>query len=185
MKKQILVGMTLTLISGLAIAHPSHGNIGFSDGFFHPFSGWDHLLVMLSVGMLAARSGGNARWKFPLTFLLVMTLGAAIGMSGINFSWLETAIAASVLAMGFVLCLSLQLPTKSTLVLIAVFALLHGISHGVAFQHGATPLLGMLIASGLLHGLGLLSGLMSVRAAKWVQKSLSILMLLVGGYMLI
>jgi urease accessory protein len=185
MKKQIFVGLTLTLISGLAIAHPGHSNIGFSDGFFHPFSGWDHLLVMLSVGVLAVKNGGNARWQFPLTFLLMMTLGAALGMLGINVEWLETAIAASVLALGFVLCLSLQLPTKWSLALIAGFALLHGVSHGLALQHGAIPLLGMLMASCLLHGLGLLSGFMGVRAAKWIQKSLAILMLLVGGYMFI
>jgi urease accessory protein len=185
MKKQILVGITLTLISGLAVAHPGHGNIGFSDGFFHPFTGWDHLLVMLSVGMMAVKNGGNARWLFPLTFLLVMTLGAALGMLGITFAGLETAIAASVLAMGFVLCLSLQLQTKFSLALIAGFALLHGMSHGVALQHGATPLLGMLMASGLLHLLGLLSGSMGLRAAKFAQKSLAVLMLLVGGYMLI
>jgi urease accessory protein len=185
MKKQIFVGMSLALISGLAIAHPGHGNIGFSDGFFHPFSGWDHFLVMLSVGMLAVKYGGNARWQFPLTFLLVMTLGATLAMSGINIAGLETAIAASVLAMGFVLCLSLKLPISTSLALIAGFALLHGLSHGVALQHGATPLLGMLMATGLLHGLGLLSGFMGVRGAKWIQKSLAVLMLLIGGYMLI
>ena len=184
MKNQILVGMALLLISSIAIAHPGHGNIAFSDGFFHPFSGWDHLLVMISVGMLAAKNGGNARWQFPLTFMLGMTLGAALGMLGIIFAGLETSIAASVLAMGFVLSLSLQLPTKSILALIAGFALLHGMSHGLELHHGTTPLLGMLVATGLLHGIGLLSGLIDVRAAKWVQKSLAALMLLVGGYML-
>ena len=47
-----LAGLTVTS----AFAHPGHPTaIGFSEGFAHPFSGIDHLLAMLAVG-LPARS---------------------------------------------------------------------------------------------------------------------------------
>ncbi|MFM9836006.1 MAG: HupE/UreJ family protein [Methylophilaceae bacterium] len=184
MKKQIILGLALSINSCLAFAHPGHDMQGFSVGFLHPLTGWDHLLVMLAVGVLAAKIGGKARWQLPLTFMLMMLIGASLGILGIGFSGLETAIAASVMAMGLLICLSVELPAFTRVGLIASFALMHGMAHGAELQHAVSPLVGMLLSTGLLHVLGLFSGLMSMRAAKSVQNGLAILMFVAGGFML-
>src|SRR5262245_9371398 len=35
---------------------------GWNDGFNHPLHGWDHLLVMIAVGLWAAQQRGHAVW---------------------------------------------------------------------------------------------------------------------------
>lgn len=44
-----------------ALAHTGTGRIvGFLQGVAHPFTGIDHLLAMVAVGLLAGRLGGRA-----------------------------------------------------------------------------------------------------------------------------
>ena len=66
----------------------------------HPLTGLDHLLAMFAVGLWAAQRGGRAIWFVPLTFVLVMTLGATLGMSGVSIPFVEPGIAISVLMLG-------------------------------------------------------------------------------------
>lgn len=50
MKKSILL---CTLFFSLPVlAHTDHSDT-FFNAFYHPFSGWDHLLTMLIIGMMA------------------------------------------------------------------------------------------------------------------------------------
>jgi hypothetical protein len=80
MKKIALTHVLAFMFTPLAYAHPGHGfDHGFMPGFMHPLLGWDHLLVMLAVGVLAAKLGGKARWQLPLTFLMMMAIGAMLG----------------------------------------------------------------------------------------------------------
>jgi len=49
------------LFPSLAHAHSSRVSLnGWDDGFNHPLHGWDHLLVMLAVGIWAAQQWGRA-----------------------------------------------------------------------------------------------------------------------------
>jgi hypothetical protein len=57
-------------------------------------------------------------------------------------------------------------------------------AHGAELHHAVSPLLGMFLATGLLHGLGLLSAIANTRAATWLQNGLAILMFVAGGLML-
>ena len=181
----IAIALFSTLFSGLALAHPGHGLINAYAGFMHPLTGWDHLLVMLAVGVWAAKLGGKARWQLPLTFMLVMTLGAALGMSGLAFAGLETLIAATVMAMGLMLIISLPMNATLQVGLTGLFALMHGLAHGAELKHGVSPLIGMLLATGLLHGVGLIIGSQRINVAKRVQSGLAFSMVLVGSYWLI
>jgi urease accessory protein len=61
-----------------------------------PLHGWDHLVVMIAVGLWAAQQRGRAVWLIPLTFVGVMTLGGIVGVTGVIVPGVELAILLSV-----------------------------------------------------------------------------------------
>ena len=187
MKKQITIAALFSLFSGIASAHPGHGLDSAYAGFMHPLTGWDHLLVMLAVGAWAAKLGGQARWQLPLTFVAIMATGAVLGLSGLNFAYAETAIAASVMAMGVLLMMSLPINKMMQLSITALFALFHGLAHGIELQSQSSlaALGGMLVATAMLHSLGLLMASQRVKMVHVLNNSFAWLLLLVGGYLLL
>jgi urease accessory protein len=186
-KHSALLTILLLGFSSMAFAHPGHGLPSAFTGFMHPLTGWDHLLVMLAVGVWAAKLGGKARWQLPLTFLAMMALGAVLGMIGLSFNDVETAIAASVMAMGVLLIISLPMKLSTQLGITALFAVLHGMAHGLELQTPSrlAAFVGMIIATALLHGVGVLLGSQQVKIRKWLQHGLAYTMLLVGTYWLV
>lgn len=187
MKKQLLSMLVLLLTSSLALAHPDHNLASAYAGFMHPLTGWDHLLVMLAIGVWASKHDGKARWQLPLTFMLMMSIGAVFGLTGLTFSGVETAIAASVMAMGLLLVINLPISAISRVGVVALFAVFHGMAHGVELhsQQSYAALGGMLFATALLHGTGLLLGSKRIQLAKWLHTGLAWLMLFTGSYLLL
>jgi urease accessory protein len=191
MKKNILIGIATSLVSSVAFAHPGHGvEIGFMSGFMHPLLGWDHLLVMMAVGVWAAKSGGKARWQLPLMFLATMAVGALLGVAGFSIQGVETAIAASLMAMGLLLILHLPISHGVQLLFTALFAIMHGVAHGVelnlgSWQANASPLIGMLIATALLHAIGYGLGAQRHKLLQWSQALLAGAMLGLGANLLL
>lgn len=191
MKKQITLGVVLSLISGLAMAHPGHGlSNGFASGFIHPFLGWDHLLMMLAVGVWAANMGGKARWQLPLVFVSTMLIGALLAAAGVTISGVESTIAAGLVALGVVLLTRLAFSRTLQLLFTALFALMHGLAHGVELSQGTfsgmmMPLLGMLMANAGLHGLGYVLGMQRHRLLTLAQALLAGLMLGLGANLLL
>lgn len=49
----------------------------------HPWSGLDHLLAMIAVGLWGAQLGNPALWLLPVTFPMVMSMGAMLGLLGL------------------------------------------------------------------------------------------------------
>src|SRR4051794_8756319 len=96
----VSIGLML-LAAPLAAAHPAHNHVGgWVAGVTHPFSGIDHVLAMIAVGLLAAQMGGRALWALPATFLMMMVGGALLNLSGVGVPLVEQGIAASVLVLG-------------------------------------------------------------------------------------
>ena len=88
-----LAAALLLLSAQAALAHPGHGGAaGLAHGFAHPFSGADHLLAMVAVGLLAAAQGGRALWAVPLAFLGMMAVGGMLGAAGTALPFVETGI---------------------------------------------------------------------------------------------
>jgi urease accessory protein len=102
--KEIIVVAGLIAFSQAASAHTGLlPTDGFSHGFQHPFLGLDHFLAMLGLGLWAS---SQSRWlaKQALSvFLLFMTVGALLGLAGIGFAYVETAILVSLLLVGIAL----------------------------------------------------------------------------------
>ncbi|MBX2818770.1 MAG: HupE/UreJ family protein, partial [Rhodothermaceae bacterium] len=69
-------------------AHTNPGS-GAIDGFLHPLLGLDHLLAMLTVGLLSAQLGGRAIWTVPTAFVASMAIGGVLGLAGIQLPLVE------------------------------------------------------------------------------------------------
>ncbi|MBO1905480.1 HupE/UreJ family protein [Microvirga sp. 3-52] len=139
-----------------ALAHAGHGDTaGFMHGIAHPISGIDHVLAMVSVGILAAGIGGRALWLLPLTFISVMAGAAVLGMVGFALPSFEVWIAGSLVALGLAVAYPSYLSSLTGAGLIAVFAVFHGYAHGAEMPAGAS---GLAYAAGFVMGTVLLIG---------------------------
>ena len=148
--KHIAALAALVLVSAAASAHPQAGGAhthGFFDGFVHPFTGLDHLLAMLAVGIWSARQS-SARW-LPATFLGMLLFGVLTGVAGLAIPGLETGIALTVALMGVLIAVAARLPAAMGVVVVGAFALLHGNAHGHELPEVASAM-GLLAASALL-----------------------------------
>lgn len=160
MKNRYLVALIsllgLALVPGIASAHTVLGmsSGGFAAGLSHPFSGLDHMLAMFTVGLWAATLGGSASWKVPTAFVVMLLVGALLGMAGVQLPLVESVIALSVLVLGLTVTLALQVPASAGIVLVGLFAMFHGHAHGTELPEavsGYMYLLGMTLASVVLH----------------------------------
>ena len=86
---RLLIILIALGIPSNAFAHTVGPAGGFLSGLTHPVLGFDHLLAMLSVGILSAQMGGRAIWTVPSTFVSVMALGALIGTKGVAIPGVE------------------------------------------------------------------------------------------------
>lgn len=181
---RILAAALLLVISSSAAAHPFHPiGPGFVAGFVHPFAGLDHLLAMVAVGLWSAQFGGRWLWTIPLTFIAAMLAGGVLGFAGLTLPLQEPMIAASVLALGLLIVLRIRLRTAG-LLLVAGFALFHGIAHGAELPATATAVpyaAGFLLTTALLHLLGLAAGLQT----RTVVRLLGAPIALAGGLLLL
>lgn len=156
-----------SLISNTAAAHMGTGLPGgFESGFKHPFSGSDHLLAMVSVGLWGAFLGRPLIYVLPVVFPAMMVVGAVMGMLLVPVPPVEVGIAFSVLVLGGCIALSVEAPVWAAVPVVAVFALFHGYAHGKELPSAADPIgysVGFVSATGLLHisgiGLGLINNL--------------------------
>ena len=169
--------------SGSALAHTgadAHQHMGFMSGFLHPFTGLDHMVVMLAIGLwsalIAKRIGREMLWG-PLGFANVLLVGAALGLKGVNLPAVEPLIAASLVTTGLLVLTKLPVRGVGAALLAGAFALFHGVAHGYELADSANAfqaLAGMVSATVLLHTIGLALG-WSLRGANvWVPR-------LIGG----
>jgi urease accessory protein len=162
-----LAALMLAGFSSVALAHTGHGG-GLTAGFTHPFTGLDHLLAMVAVGLWASQLGRPAIWTLPLVFPAMMALGAALGTGGVVLPWIETGILVSVVVLGIAVALRVQAPLAIGAVLVAAFAVLHGYVHGAELPSGGSPWLygfGFVAATLILHNIGIALGLAAQRPA--------------------
>ncbi len=153
----VAVAIGLALASG-AHAHLLYESGGLGAGFAHPFLGWDHLLAMIAVGVWAAQLGGRALWVLPATFVSIMAGGALLALNGVALPHVESGIAASVVALGLLVCFAAKMPVGAGAALVATFALFHGHSHGTelpAMVSAWTFGMGFVAATALLHTWGI------------------------------
>jgi urease accessory protein len=161
--KHARLAFALALVPTLAHAHPGHGAEvgGIGWGLLHPFTGLDHILAMVAVGLWAVQLGKRALWLLPMSFVTAMAAGAALGMNGVRLPLVEPAILASVIILGSLVAFATRLPLGASAATVAVAALFHGQAHGSEMpmaSEGVQAVIGFMIATALLHALGVAGG---------------------------
>ncbi len=177
-----LLKLLLAAATALPLAAAAHTGIenhihpGFLAGFVHPLSGFDHLAVMLAVGLwsaLAARRASPDMLSSPVGFAAMLLLGAIAGLKGLQVPAVEPMIAASLLVTGLLVITRLRVPGIAAGLLVGVFAVFHGLAHGYELAgsaEAAMTLAGMLAATVLLHATGLALGWALRSANVWVPR---------------
>ena len=157
--------MFLLTITSQAFAHAQQGmSTSFLTGLSHPWSGLDHVLAMVAVGLWGAQLGSPAIYVLPISFPLVMTFGAMLGLLGIPVPGIEIGIAFSAIVLGIMVLGEVQPKLAVATVLVGCFAIFHGHAHGTelpAEQSGQMYSIGFVLATGCLHGFGILIGLIN------------------------
>ena len=159
-----IAALVLTLIWPLAAwAHVESGQAGgFVSGLSHPVSGMDHVLAMVAVGLWGAQLGAPALWLLPVAFPMMMAFGGLLGLLGAPLPGVEIGIAVSAVVLGGLILAEIRLPLVIAVVVVACFAIFHGHAHGTELEQGQNAMLyslGFVIATGLLHGVGITIGL--------------------------
>jgi urease accessory protein len=154
--------LALIAIPGIAAAHTGHHAVmSVASGLMHPFTGLDHLLAMLGVGVIAGRSRGPMRLWLPLCFLSAMAIGGTLAMHGLPLPWVETMLVVSVFLIAGGALTSLRVPGHLIAAMTALFAIFHGYAHGLEMHADASSLgygAGYLTSAALLLLMGVAIG---------------------------
>jgi len=148
---------TSSLASG-SLASGSLASGSFASGLAHPWTGLDHMLALLAVGLWAGLNGGRALWAWPAAFVGAMLAGGALGIAGVFVPLAEPGILASVVVLGLMVLTAARLPLALGAVLIVLFAVLHGHAHGAELPEGAAAgayMAGFALTTALLHTIGI------------------------------
>jgi urease accessory protein len=120
------------------------------------------VLAMIAVGLWGAQLGSPAMWVLPVTFPMVMSFGAMMGLLGIRLPGIEIGIALSAILLGAMVAGEIRPKMIIAALLVGVFAIFHGHAHGTELPAGQSGLLysmGFVMATGCLHGIGIAIGL--------------------------
>ncbi|HEY6941469.1 HupE/UreJ family protein [Dokdonella sp.] len=159
MKRKPLIAAAIFAEGMLAALHASaHTGAGLRGGLvagaLHPWTGFDHLLAMVAVGLWGAFLERRLAVALPIAFPLMMVAGAALGMRATPLPPVQPAIATSVLVLGTCIACAWRAPAWLALTIVGVFALFHGYAHGRELPSAADPIgysAGFVVATGLLH----------------------------------
>lgn len=158
----LIIGLVGSLLPLAALAHTESGQAaGFLSGILHPVSGLDHILAMVAVGLWGAILGAPAIWTLPVAFPVMMAFGGLFGLLGIPLPGVEIGIALSAVVLGSAVLAQARPSLGVATAVVAVFAVFHGHAHGTELPEGASGLMysmGFVIATGLLHGVGIVIG---------------------------
>lgn len=150
--KYTRLALVLSLLPALAHAHPGHGADagGIGSGMAHPFTGLDHLLAALSVGMLAVLW---RRASLAVVFLVAGVLGGFAGAKIGAFIGLETVLAITVIVFGLALTFYKHVAQSAALFVVAAGAAMHGWAHG-SEATGAMNIAGIFLGTAVIVSLG-------------------------------
>ncbi|MGB3202768.1 MAG: HupE/UreJ family protein [Nodosilinea sp.] len=158
----ISISILLSIAFPAYAHHPSGGTIsttfleGFLSGLGHPVVGLDHLVFVISVGLIAS-TVARGFW-IPVAFVSTALVGTGLYLMLVDVPMVEVVISASVLVSGILLA-KLNKPDAAIIAVLAgVAGLFHGYAYGEAIV-GATavPLTAYLLGFTLVQAIIALS----------------------------
>lgn len=158
MKRNFLFVFTVLFLQSTLFAHGSiEQGGGFMLGFTHPVLGFDHLLAMLSVGVVSYQIGGKAVWGIPAIFVFFMLIGGILGIYNIPIISVELGISLSVILLGVFISIPKNFNLLVTIFIVGFFAIFHGHAHGTEMPSISSPFkfsMGFLWGTTLIHIVG-------------------------------
>jgi urease accessory protein len=160
--------LTILVLGGAfvspALAHPAAGQVySFDAGLAHPFTGADHILAMLAVGLWGVSVGGRATWLWPSAFVATMLVGFAAARMGLHIPFLESGISTSVVVLGLCIAFAIAAPIWVGAAIVGLFAFFHGFAHSIEGSTAtAIPYVaGFALATSLIHTAGIGLGILA------------------------
>ncbi len=121
------------LVPGIAFAHESSTGLGpVADGFAHLFLGFDDLLAVVAMAMLAGLGGRALARRVTLALPAAWLVGGVAGWLGFATRVPASATALSLLLVGILVAADRRAPSAIPLALAAGVGLLHGALNGAA-----------------------------------------------------
>ena len=166
----------LLFLPSVALAHNGSSQSVYT-AFLHPLSGWDHMIAMFLVGVIASQYQKRQAYAVIAVFMLGFFL-SAVGVQGmvIDFRIVETGLSVSLIllgAVGFISHLRHQLFAFAVLAGAFVVGVFHGVPHALELEGiGAVGLIGLGIS---VFGVTKMIDVMARRL--WSYQRLSCLML--------
>lgn len=160
-KTSVLTAVGLSLISLPALAHPGEHANGFWSGFIHPFTGLDHLLAMILLGVWFATLTKTIAIKSGLASIGIFALALLLGgyLPANSIAAIEWAVLFSGVAVAALILFKMHLGQLAPIVAATLMAS-HGLVHGtevtgnlMGYALGACG--GMLVLVGLAYGAAL------------------------------
>jgi len=168
--RYMLTSIAMLTLSSPAFAHTGIGTTAaFDAGVAHPFSGLDHMLAMVAVGLWAGLRGGKALWLWPAAFVGGMALGGVLGIAQVPLPLVEHGIVASIMVLGLAVAFAFSAPLSLGALIIAMSGLMHGHAHGAEIPADANGLhyaFGFLLATAALHATGVAATVLAVRCGR-------------------
>jgi urease accessory protein len=180
----------LGLLAGMAVSSNCHAHGFAGSGLLHPLTGWDHALAMLAVGAWSAQLGGRAIYVVPACFVLLMLLGALLGLGGWHLlGSVEALVALSVLLLGLAIGANRRLALLPAGAAVALFGCCHGFAHGAEIPQAvnqATYIGGILVTTAGLHLVGAVGAVLLTeqQSGQKTLQLLGFLTALAGGWLL-
>ena len=159
-------------------AHPGHADT-FMSAVIHPFLGWDHLLTMLIVGVMAsllpAKKGVVLPVLFVSFFSIFTLLASQFSLSDVQHEILEQCILAAMIILPLVHFMIARLPSWTIFSVIGLMGSIHGLTHGLELNvYSNFSILGLVLSTALIHAIGFLLGTYFKNNHDWILKSLTI-----------
>ena len=155
----VLLALITLLVSPFALAHSGAGHIaGLADGFMHPVTGLDHLLIAIAAGVWAGRSGDHGVADV-VYFLSLLLGGMLLGAVCLAFPQMEFSTVLIVMLTVAFIALGIAAPQHFAYVFFGTFAVYHGIVHMLEMPVPVTAsgyIIGLLLSTWLLLMLGLI-----------------------------
>ena len=155
----VMLALATLLIAPLALAHSGAGHTaGLADGFMHPATGLDHLLIAIAAGFWAGRSG-NHGVKDAVFFLALLLGGMLMGVACLAFPQLPLPTMLALALTVVFIALSIVVPQHFSYIFFGGFAAYHGVVHMLEMPAPAAVtgyMAGLLFSTGLLLMFGLI-----------------------------
>ncbi len=189
MKYLVILSSIISITSLPVDAHTRVGTVhGLLDGFIHPLIGLDHFLVMIAMGFLAVKQGGQSLWLIPMSFLAFMILGAELQHHGFFLDAVELWVTLSVLVSGWIVWRKERFSPVLAVATSATFAVYHGFAHATELTGSANLVvytLGFLTTTSLLMLVGIVLSVFAKSKMKMMRTVFSLVCTLVGLSLLV